>query len=87
MDKNEFAKTNVNNMSDPVRLGHLILEFNNNGSLTDDCLTEFFQKVKAIDTLVVRGLITDANENLQYLKEKMDSCGVFCGSINVEVLV
>lgn len=87
IDRNEFNKTNVNNNGERVRLGRVVLEFGCEGSLTDECMNEFFSKVKAIDTLVIRGLLTDINENLQYIKGKLDACNVYCGTLECEVVV
>lgn len=74
-------------MKEKLKLRKLTLAFGANGDLTDDNISDFFNSVAAIDTLVVRGSGAKIADDMKRINDKLKDAGVFVGQINAEVIV
>lgn len=90
-DRNEFGKIKheEGNKKEKtrVRLGHLVLEFCTDGSLTDENIDLLFDGIRAVDVVTIKGLMTDVTKAVKYVSDKMKSHNVDCGRLDVSVML
>lgn len=87
-DTNEYGRTTKKTNKDKrLHLNRVILEFGSGGSLTDENIDTFLSNIKAINVVILRGLMPDMTQNLKYITEKLEKHNVTCGQIWAEITI